>query len=99
MPMTPHRHTTWLDWLVLSALLVGLCLSLPGRAADNAQGLRDKYQSVAPQLADNVFHRPLVLESTEAPDRLKSDIYSVLDYQLAAPCSGSPNAPLTVANG
>ncbi|ENZ79244.1 MULTISPECIES: hypothetical protein [Ralstonia] len=83
MPMTPHRHTTWLDWLVLSALLVGLCLSLPGRAADNAQGLRDKYQSVAPQLADNVFHRPLVLESTEAPDRLKSDIYSVLDYPFA----------------
>ncbi|CAJ0853387.1 hypothetical protein [Ralstonia flatus] len=84
MPMTPRRYTTWSGSLAVIALMAGLCLSLPARAADNAQALRDKYQTVAPQLADNVFHRPLVLESTEAPERLKSDIYSVLDYPFAA---------------
>ncbi|CAJ0852252.1 hypothetical protein R20233_00020 [Ralstonia sp. LMG 32965] len=83
MPMTPRRHTASLGSLALIALMAGLCLSPPARAADNAQALRDKYQTVAPQLADNVFHRPLVLESTEAPERLKSDIYSVLDYPFA----------------
>lgn len=72
-----YRHVAWLGLIVL---MTGLCLSPALRAADNAQSLRDKYQSVAPQLADNPFRRPLVLESTEAPERLASDIYSVLDY-------------------
>ncbi|MEE2976478.1 MAG: hypothetical protein VYB88_03315 [Pseudomonadota bacterium] len=83
MPMTSHRHTARRGWLAALVVAAGLCLSLSVHAADNAQALRDKYQTVAPQLADNVFHRPLVLESTEAPERLKSDIYSVLDYPFA----------------
>lgn len=84
--MTLHRHTAWLrpvTLLALMATMAGLCLSPGSHAADDAQGLRDKYQSVAPQLADNPFHRPLVLESTETPTMLKGDIYSVVDYPFA----------------
>jgi hypothetical protein len=84
--MTLHRHTAWLrpvTLLALMATMAGLCLSPASHAADDAQGLRDKYQSVAPQLADNPFHRPLVLESTETPTMLKGDIYSLVDYPFA----------------
>lgn len=81
--MTLLRHPAWLRPIALLALVAGLCLSPALRAADNAQGLRDKYQSVAPQLADNPFHRPLVLESTETPNMLQGDIYSVVDYPFA----------------
>ncbi|MCO5399529.1 hypothetical protein [Ralstonia soli] len=89
MPMLPHRYVARFGLIVLMA---GLCLSPALRAADNAQALRDKYQSVAQQLADNPFHRPLVLESNETPDRLKSDIYSVLDYPFAT-VKGALNDP------
>lgn len=35
-----------------------LCASLQANAADPAQDLRDAYQGLARQLADNPFHRP-----------------------------------------
>lgn len=89
MDMTPRQHTAWLGRIMLIA---GLCLSPIAPAADNAQSLRDKYQSVAAQLADNAFRRPLVLESTETPDRLKGDIYSVVDYPFTT-VSGSLGDP------
>lgn len=92
------RSDTWLrPMLVAFALMLGsICLSSTARA-DSAQALREHYQSLAPQLADNPFHRPLVLESTETPDRLKSDIYSVLDYPFAT-VSGALNDPVQGAS-
>ena len=92
MSMTPHRHTIWLGSVALLVLMAGLWLSPALRAADNAQGLRDKYQSVAPELSDNPFHRPLVLESTETPNMLKGDIYSVVDYPFATVSSALSDA-------
>jgi len=89
MPMLPHRYIAWLGWMALA--LAGFCLG-PTAHAESAASLRDRYQALAPQLADNPFHRPLVLESTESPDRLKSDIYSVLDYPFAT-VSGALNDP------
>ncbi|MFC0400316.1 hypothetical protein [Paraburkholderia rhizosphaerae] len=56
----------------------------PSFAADDAAAaLRARYQSLAPQLANNPFHRPLYLDSTEAPDSLKGSIYAVIDYPFA----------------
>ena len=82
MQRTPYRNAGWLAVIIL--MLGGLCLGVsPAAHAESAQALHDKYQSLAPQLADNAFHPPLALESTETPDRLKSDIYSVLDYPFA----------------
>lgn len=41
--------------------------------------LRDKQASLSRQLADNPFHRPLVIESAESPDRVQADIYAEID--------------------
>lgn len=72
-------------------MIGGLCLS-PALHAESAQALRDKYQSLVPQLSDNVFHRPLVLESTETPNVLKGEIYSVVDYPFTT-VNGALNDP------
>jgi len=98
MQATPDENTMHvIPAFLLRRWLIGwlaACLSvcLPAHAAENAQTLRDAYQSLAPQLADNAFHRPLVLESTETPERLKGDIYSVLDYPFAT-VNGALNDP------
>ena len=42
--------------------------------ADDAATLLERYRSLGPQLKDNAFHRPLVLESAEASSSLKGDI-------------------------
>lgn len=82
--------------LLAGWMLGWLCLASPmAHAAENAQGaqaLRDKYQSLTQQLADNPFHRPLVLESTETPTTLRGDIYGVVDYPYAA-VNGALNDP------
>jgi hypothetical protein len=71
--------------LAVLAILVVYCLchSLLAFAADDAASLRDKYQSLAPQLKHNQFQRPLYLESVESPSALKGDIYAVMDYPFA----------------
>nr|WP_232231962.1 hypothetical protein [Burkholderia sp. WSM2230] len=82
------------QWLIATILAVSCCLcgSAFAQAADNAASLRDKYQSLTPQLARNQFHRPLYLESHELPSALKGDIYGVLNYPFAA-VNGTLNDP------
>ncbi|SAL80608.1 signal peptide protein [Caballeronia arvi] len=68
--------------------LAGACPDLfgqeAGNAADsNATRLRDKYESLKPQLSHNPFHRELYLESAETGSSLKGDIYAVVDYPFA----------------
>ncbi|MDE2201452.1 MAG: hypothetical protein KGJ38_01880 [Burkholderiaceae bacterium] len=89
MHMHFHRHVGWLGAMALA--LAGFGFSEAARA-QSAPSLRDKYQALAPQLADNPFHRPLVLESTETSSMLKGDIYSVVDYPFAT-VSGALNDP------
>ncbi|CAJ0819762.1 hypothetical protein LMG18101_04057 [Ralstonia flaminis] len=80
--MHARLHSSVLFCRCIGLLIaVGLCAQ--AWAAEGGQALRDKYQSLAQQLADNAFHRPLVLESTETPNMLKGDIYSVVDYPFA----------------
>lgn len=77
----------------LSALMLACLVPLaPSFGADNETALRDKYQSLSAQLASNAFHRPLYLDSTEAHDSLKGDIYAVLDYPFAT-VNGALNNP------
>ncbi|MBN1380757.1 MAG: hypothetical protein JXA41_03680 [Deltaproteobacteria bacterium] len=49
-------------------------------AANDAEALRGHYEALSKQLSDNPFGLPLYLESTEATDALKGDIYAVVDY-------------------
>lgn len=48
-----------------------------------AASLRVKFGTLQEQLAQNQFHKPLVLDSVETAGQLEGDIYSVLDYSYA----------------
>jgi hypothetical protein len=73
-------------------LMCYLCHGLLALGADDAAGLRDKYQSLAQQFKHNQFQRPLYLESAESPSTLKGDIHAVVDYPFAT-VNGALNDP------
>src|SRR4051812_19583910 len=76
--------TAWLR--SVAALLCGLLLLADGAGAAGAIGataLRARHASLAPQLAENVFGGPLVLQSEEAGRRIQGDVYAVLDHSFA----------------
>ena len=69
------------------ALLLGLFLLADGALAVGALGpveLRAHHASLAPQLAENAFGGPLVLQSEEAGRRIQGDVYAVLDHPFAS---------------
>ncbi|MDB5946792.1 MAG: hypothetical protein JWQ33_1818, partial [Ramlibacter sp.] len=49
-------------------------------AADDAAGLRTRYTELRDQLDHNIYQRALYIDSTQAGDNLKGDVYAVLDY-------------------
>ncbi|HEY8101596.1 MAG TPA: hypothetical protein VIF82_12650 [Burkholderiaceae bacterium] len=58
---------------------------------NNAGMLRAQYDALKEQLQHNQFTRQLVLDSTEAPDRLKGSIYAVVDYPFGTVQAGLDN--------
>ncbi len=84
----PCKFRLMLDILIVCCL----CHGLLAWGADDAASLRDKYQSLEPQLKHNPFQRPLYLESAESPSTLKGDIYAVVDYPFAV-VNGALNNP------
>ncbi len=69
---------------MLRILVPGLLLtcSLAG-AEQTGADLQARYLSLQDQLNHNAFQRPLFLDSTEAADELKGDIYAVIDHPYA----------------
>lgn len=85
-------HTRFLTFLI--CLLLSCSAGLVRGAiseTDAAAALREKYASLEEQLQHNQFKRPLVLESTETPKRLKGDVYAIIDYPFAAVSAGLNN--------
>ncbi len=74
--------------LLLSAAVVA-CAAMA--QPDPAATLRAKYASLDRQLRQNQFKRPVVLDSAEASDRLKGDIYAIVDYPFGAVTAGLNN--------
>ncbi|CAH2808668.1 MAG: NAD/FAD-utilizing enzyme apparently involved in cell division [uncultured Paraburkholderia sp.] len=68
---------------VITFTLFTLSPGAPAWADDNAAALKDRYDSLAPQLKSNAFHRPIYLNSEETLNTLKGDIYAVVDYPFA----------------
>ncbi|MEM5398886.1 hypothetical protein [Paraburkholderia unamae] len=67
----------------MAVMTAALCLLGQGAFAQadaRATSLREKYQSLTQQLAQNQFQRPLYLESQESPSALKGDIYGVVNF-------------------
>lgn len=70
-------------WLAALAALALAGLPVAAQALGQAEVLRSQYQSLAGQLADNDFGRPMVINSREAGDMLQGDVYAVLDHPFA----------------
>jgi len=68
---------------LLPVLLLAGAGAPPARAEQPAAVLQARYLSLQDQLSHNAFQRPLVLESTEAADELKGEIFAVIDHPFA----------------
>ena len=90
----PLKRLTWCAPKAALLLLVS-CLSLNARSQSTASApsattnsaassLLARYNSLASTLANNVYGRPLFLESTEAGDLVSGNAYAVLDAPFAA---------------
>ena len=55
-------------------------LSAVTAAAGPVETLRAKHASLGTQLTTNVFHQPLVLESTQTSGDLQGDVYAVVEH-------------------
>jgi len=89
---SPRARQGWI--VVVATILCLLCQSAFAQADDKAAAnLRDKYRSLAQQLAHNPFRRPLYLESKELPSALDGDIYGVVNYPFAL-VDDTLNAPI-----
>lgn len=62
--------------------LIGLLLlaSLGALADAGGASLRARYDELRDQLRNNSFHRPLYIDSAEAGNVLRGDVYAVLDH-------------------
>jgi hypothetical protein len=67
--------------LCLAGLLA--CAGLTAHAYVGPGALRAKYTELREQLSHNNFQRALTVDSSEAGDTLKGDVYAVLDYPFA----------------
>lgn len=56
--------------------------AVPGNDS-NASALLDKHAALSAQLAQNVYRRPLFLESTESANKVSGSAYAVLDSPLS----------------
>jgi hypothetical protein len=62
---------------LIGALTLGFACA--GAMAD-AGALKGKYTELRDQLRNNPYHRPIHIDSSEAGDTLKGDVYAVLDH-------------------
>jgi hypothetical protein len=75
----------WSSWLRCLLSILFATVAFPAMAqADSVATLRTKYASLGRQLRQNQFKLPLVLDSAEAPDQLKGNIYAIVDYPFEA---------------
>jgi hypothetical protein len=65
-----------------AACLLGLA-ALGAHAYGGPAELQSKYTELRNQLRNNNFRRPLYIESSEAGDMLKGDVYAVLEHPFA----------------
>jgi hypothetical protein len=73
--------TRWMRFAATQFVVV-IALALNGFVVANAQdaaALRARRDSLADQLANNPFQRPLVLESTQTSGDLRGEVYAVVD--------------------
>ena len=68
--------------VLVAAGAVAQTSAVPGNDS-NASALLDKHAALSAQLAQNVYRRPLFLESTESANKVSGSAYAVLDSPLS----------------
>lgn len=76
--------STLMNFAAALALALALPLAAQAAGALGPAGLRAHHATLAPQLANNVFGGPLVLQSEEVSRRIEGDVYAVIDHPFAA---------------
>lgn len=56
----------------------------PDSASGPADAMRARYVSLKDEFSHNQFHRPLYMESSEAPDGVSGEIYALVRHRFAA---------------
>ncbi len=85
---TPFWSSALSCWRGLLLLCAAAVASAAMAAVDPVATLRAKYWALEPQLRQNQFKQPLVLDSIETPNRLTGDIYAVIAHPFDAVSSG-----------
>ena len=78
--------TNWLTCLLLICA-TNIACAAPEKA-DPGSLLRKQYVSLEERLRTNQFKQPLVLDSTETPNRLQGDIYAIVAHPLPVVSAG-----------
>lgn len=66
----------------VALLVLVLCIGWGDAAAQSApETLRARFAAVREQTTNNLFDRPVYLQSTEAPDRLRGDVFALIDHR------------------
>lgn len=76
--MQKHFWVRWLRCLLLVWIAGGACAAMA--KTDAVAVLLARHASLEEQLRQNQFKRPLVLDSEELPDRLRGDVYAVVEH-------------------
>ena len=76
----------WLPRLIVACLVIAGAgiVRADESVVNSAAALHAKYGSLRDQLSHNEFQRPLYLDSMEAPDELRGDIYALIGYPFPA---------------
>lgn len=83
---------SWSHWLRCLLLICSAGIACAALAESGpAAALREKSKSLEPQLRQNQFKRPLVLDSTETPNRAMGDIYAIVAYPYDVVNAGLSN--------
>ena len=72
----PSAALFWLKYLTVASLIL---VSTHVRASP-ADSLYAKFAALKGRLDNNAFQRPLTLDSTETANRLKGDVYALIDH-------------------
>jgi hypothetical protein len=81
MPARKTDLSRILHYLLLAWSLGLACAPLAW--AQSPADLHERYASLAERLQQSPFKRPLVLDSSESPDRVQGEIYAVMDHSFS----------------
>lgn len=68
---------------VAAAVSCGLAFVVAGAHAAPSDGLRARYAALAPELANNPFHRPIHIESSQSSGDLQGEVFAVVNHPFA----------------